>query len=41
VAAGKTRILVVDDDVCFGAFLEALLENAGYSVVTAKTADED
>ena len=40
MATGKTRILVVDDDVCFGAFLEALLESAGYSVVTATNADE-
>ena len=40
MAARKTRILVVDDDACFGAFLEALLESAGYSVVTATNADE-
>jgi DNA-binding NarL/FixJ family response regulator len=40
VAARKSRILVVDDDACFGAFLEALLESAGYTVVIATNADE-
>jgi two-component system nitrate/nitrite response regulator NarL len=40
VAARKTRILVVDDDPCFRAFLGALLEGAGFSVDTAANADE-
>ena len=40
VAARKTRVLVVDDDERFVQFLVALLEGAGYCVVTAANADE-
>jgi DNA-binding NarL/FixJ family response regulator len=40
VAARKTRVLVVDDDARFVQFLAALLEGAGYCVVTARSADE-
>jgi DNA-binding NarL/FixJ family response regulator len=40
VAARKARILVVDDDMRFVAFLQALLEGAGYCVAAATTADE-
>jgi DNA-binding NarL/FixJ family response regulator len=40
VAARKTRVLVVDDDERFAQFMAALLEGAGYCVVTATNADE-
>ena len=40
MAARKTRVLVVDDDAGFLGFLARLLEGAGYSVVTAASADE-
>jgi DNA-binding NarL/FixJ family response regulator len=40
VAARKTRVLVVDDDARFAEFLSALLDGAGYCVVTAACADE-
>jgi len=39
VAARKTRVLIVDDDPRFVAFLAALLDGAGYCVVTARNAD--
>ena len=40
VAARKTRILVVDDDPGFVAFLATLLHGALYCVLTAANADE-
>lgn len=40
MAARKTRVLVVDDDERFVQFMAALLEGAGYCVVTATNADE-
>jgi DNA-binding NarL/FixJ family response regulator len=40
VAARKTRVLVVVDDIKFREFLAGLLEGAGYCVVTAGSADE-
>lgn len=40
MAARKTRVLVVDDDARFVRFLAALLDGAGYYVVTAANADE-
>jgi DNA-binding NarL/FixJ family response regulator len=40
VAAGKHRILVVDDDRGFRALARDLLERAGFAVVAAANADE-
>lgn len=37
---GKARILVVDDDPDIIDYIEALLEDHGYEVRTARTADE-
>jgi DNA-binding NarL/FixJ family response regulator len=40
MALRQTRVLVVDDDPNFGAFLHELLQNAGFAPVTVASAEE-